>query len=103
MPNQLKTLDFKDTFLNFQHLRDSFPSYDVKVDVSEDQLVAPFKLTFKEATEEDPKRSIFVEPYKALNRGPYPQNEPKKNSVPFTPTQVEAIRSGITLFHTLIT
>ena len=91
MPNQSKTLDFNDTFLSFQHLRDSFPGYDVKVNVPEDQLQPPFKLTFNE---EEEKRSILAEPYKGLNRGPYPQNEPKRNSVPFTPTQVEAIRAG---------
>ena len=95
MPNQSKTLDFNDTFLSFQHLRDSFPGYEVKVNVPEDQLVPPFKLTFdEEVTEDKPKKSILAQPYKGLNRGPYPQNEPKKNSVPFTPTQVEAIRAG---------
>jgi intron-binding protein aquarius len=29
------------------------------------------------------------------SRGPYPFNEPKKNAVRFTPTQIEAIRSGM--------
>ena len=43
-----------------------------------------------------------MEPYKPLNRGPYPQNEPKKNSVPFTPTQVEAIRAGISPGLTMV-
>jgi len=60
MPNQSKTLDFNDTFLSFQHLRDSFPGYDVKVNVPEDQLQPPFKLTFdEEVTEEKPKKKHF--------------------------------------------
>ena len=33
--------------------------------------------------------------YSATNRGPYPHSEPKRNTVPFTPTQVEAIRAGM--------
>ena len=43
-----------------------------------------------------------MEPFIPLNRGPYPQNEPKKNSVPFTPTQVEAIRAGISPGLTMV-
>lgn len=37
----------------------------------------------------------MVEPHIIPNRGPYPFNEPKKNAVRFTPTQIEAIRSGM--------
>ena len=40
-----KTLNFNDTFLNFEHLRQSFPMYDVKVDVPESDLVPPFKVS----------------------------------------------------------
>ena len=103
MKEKAKTLNFNDTFLNFDHLRRSFPMYDVKVDVPETDLVPPFKVTFNEVTEEDDgnndeevvkKPFIYVEPFKPENRGPYPQNEPKKNAVPFTPTQVDAIRAG---------
>jgi intron-binding protein aquarius len=36
------------------------------------------------------------------NPGPYPQDIPKKNAVPFTPVQVEAIRSGINSGLTLV-
>ena len=35
--------------------------------------------------------SSYAEP----NRGPYPFNQPKRNQVPFTPVQVEAIRAGM--------
>jgi intron-binding protein aquarius len=95
MDNKPKTLNFNDTFVSFDHLRHSFPMYDVKVDHPEAELVPPFKVTFNdEPVEEGQKPSILVQPYTAENRGPYPQNEPKKNTVPFTPTQVEAIRAG---------
>ena len=38
---------------------------------------------------------IRVEPFVAQNRGPYTYSQPKKNAVPFTPTQVEAIKAGM--------
>ena len=38
---------------------------------------------------------IKVEPFVTPNRGPYPYSQPKKNAVPFTPTQVEAIKAGM--------
>lgn len=41
-------------------------------------------------------------PYAALNPGPYPQDQPKKNGVRFTPTQTEAIRSGMSKGLTLV-
>lgn len=34
------------------------------------------------------KEKLFVEPYIPSDPGPYPQNQPKQNSVRFTPTQV---------------
>lgn len=34
------------------------------------------------------KEKIFVEAYVPLDPGPYPQDQPKQNSVRFTPTQV---------------
>ena len=82
MPNNITTLNFNDTFLDFQHLRESFPTYEVRVPekVDASTLRPPFKVT--------------VEPFTRENRGPYPKNVPRKNAVKFTPTQVEAIRAG---------
>ena len=34
------------------------------------------------------KEKIIVEPYIPADPGPYPQDQPKQNSVRFTPTQV---------------
>ena len=44
-----------------------------------------------------PKPKLIVEPYEIPSRGPYQFLVPKKNSVPFTPTQVRetAVFSGI--------
>ncbi|CAH1791178.1 unnamed protein product [Owenia fusiformis] len=109
MSNQIQHLDWWDTFLSIDHLRSSFPDYEVKYSVDDPaKLKPPFKLTFpksqktsgKRKNEEDDANTdsdkiITVEPYVIPNRGPYPYNVPKKNSVPFTPTQVEAIRSGM--------
>jgi len=52
----------------------------------------PFKVTYPADTS---SKQLTVVPYKALYMGPYPEDKPKLNSVPFTPTQVAAIRSGI--------
>ena len=105
---QIKTVDFNDTFLSFDHLRHSFPRYDVKVEnqTSDDvknevKLIPPFRVTFNEGSETE-KPSIGVEPVVKEKRGPYSFNAPKKNNIPFTPTQVEAIRSGINPGLTLI-
>ena len=104
---QIKTIDFNDTFLSFDHLRHSFPRYDVKVDTSIDDsdvkptLLPPFRVTFNEGSETE-KPSLAVESVVKASRGPYPFNAPKKNNIPFTPTQVEAVRSGINPGLTLI-
>ncbi len=105
MPNKPKTLNFNDTFLNFDHLRRSFPGHQVKVDLPEKDLLPPFKVTFQdfqEGQEQEAKPCLLVEPFRPENRGPYPQNAPKKNAVPFTPTQIEAIRAGISPGLTMV-
>ncbi|BET02370.1 Aquarius homolog (Mouse) [Nesidiocoris tenuis] len=101
MPNEIATMDFNDTFLNMDHLRSSFPGYEIKVKVDDPKnLVPPFKLTFEDVLHKHDEtkpfsRSIVVEPHVIPNRGPYPSNVLKRNSVWFTPTQIEAIRSGM--------
>ncbi|CAG9565443.1 unnamed protein product [Danaus chrysippus] len=106
MPNEIPTLDFNDTFLDMEHLRNSFPGHEIKVQTDDPRkLVRPFKLTFEnvlrkqrgetDMDEDEPKKVIVVEPHVLPKRGPYLYNEPKKNNILFTPTQVEAIRSGM--------
>ncbi|KAM9064638.1 RNA helicase aquarius isoform X1 [Sarcophilus harrisii] len=110
MPNQISCLDFNDTFLSIDHLKASFPGYNVKVTVDNPALqVPPFRITFpvrngkgkkrKEADGEDEDteeaETLIVEPHVIPNRGPYPYNKPKRNTIQFTPTQIEAIRAGM--------
>ena len=53
MPNNITTLNFNDTFLDFQHLRESFPTYEVRVPekVDASTLRPPFKVTFEDIKE----------------------------------------------------
>ncbi|CAJ1073365.1 RNA helicase aquarius isoform X2 [Xyrichtys novacula] len=111
MPNQISTLDFNDTFLSLDHLRSCFPGYTIKVTEEDPKLqVSPFRIKFpisnktekgkkRKADEEEEKKeedmTLIVEPYVTPNRGPYPYNQPKRNTIQFTPTQIEAIRAGM--------
>uniref|UniRef100_A0A0M3I3F3 AAA_11 domain-containing protein n=1 Tax=Ascaris lumbricoides TaxID=6252 RepID=A0A0M3I3F3_ASCLU len=102
MVNAVPSIDFCDTFLSYKHLVASFPNQKVvTVCNDDDKLVPPFRLTFNElepqhgvdASMRD--NSIVVEPYVIPSRGPYPHVEPRKNTIQFTPAQVEAIKSGM--------
>uniref|UniRef100_A0A7M4FPY1 RNA helicase aquarius n=1 Tax=Crocodylus porosus TaxID=8502 RepID=A0A7M4FPY1_CROPO len=110
MPNQIASLDFNDTFLSIDHLKASFPGYNIKVTVDNPALqIPPFRITFpvrggkgKKRKEEDGNeakteeaKTLVVEPHIIPNRGPYPYNQPKRNTIPFTHTQIEAIRAGM--------
>lgn len=114
LPNRVKTIDYRDTFLNWQHLVESLPGKIVEPsdDVS-GSFGAPYVLETADKPVEDnsgkasKKRRRDAEPaliaeietlkistYKPPNNGPYPIDAPKLNSVRFTPTQIEAIVSG---------
>ncbi|KAH9288167.1 hypothetical protein KI387_032284 [Taxus chinensis] len=126
MPSTLDVIDFKDTFLDSDHLRESFPDYNVtfiQPNGEEDKCPkAPFRITLpktlKSAANQvlpgvakrttvdgenmesrmainDKKENVVVEAYVPPDPGPYPQDQPKKNSVRFTTVQVGAIISGI--------
>ncbi|KAI2654745.1 RNA helicase aquarius [Labeo rohita] len=109
MPNQISSLDFNDTFLSIEHLKSCFPNHAVKV-TEEDptRQVPPFRIRFpvqnakgkkRKANEEEKQDeedlTLVVEPHVIPNRGPYPYNQPKRNTIQFTPTQIEAIRAGM--------
>lgn len=115
MPQQARSLDFNDTFMNFKHIQDCFPEYKVRLrNGSPDLVKRPFRLIFEdvaehkdsddedEATNGDLMNAITVEPYEIPRRGPYEYNEPRKNTIRFTPTQVEAIRAGMQPGLTLV-
>ncbi|EPS73528.1 hypothetical protein M569_01225, partial [Genlisea aurea] len=117
MPDLLEKVDFKDTFLDASHVKESFPNYQVRF-VNPDGTdnlhpCLPFSIKFptdakgkvrsllgceasKMVQRDDyDKVELLVEAYIPPDPGPYPQDQPKKNFVRFTPTQVQAIISGI--------
>ncbi|CDW53020.1 intron binding protein aquarius [Trichuris trichiura] len=99
MSKQQATLDFDDTFVSFDHVKDSFVDYKCVLECSDGQdPVPPFKLDITEG----PPKQVTVIPYSVSPRGPYPTSRRKFNSVRFTPAQVEAIRSGMQPGLTLI-
>ncbi|KAK6481299.1 RNA helicase aquarius-like isoform X2 [Huso huso] len=110
MPNQISLLDFNDTFLSINHLKACFPGYKVKVTEENPSLQKPpFRIKFPVTSGKGKKRkaqeegdeekeedcTLIVEPHVIPNRGPYPYNQPKRNTIQFTPTQIEAIRAGM--------
>ncbi|KAK6179554.1 hypothetical protein SNE40_011884 [Patella caerulea] len=105
MSDKISKLDWNDTFLTLDHLKSSFPEHDIKITSAETvQNNPPFRLNFKEGEKSQKRKKdetvkskteIEVEPHTIPNRGPYEYSQPKKNSIQFTPTQIEAIRSGM--------
>lgn len=119
LPNRLKRVDYRDTFLDWQHLIESLPG---KIIEPGDNVTGSFGLGglrppyILEATErpaeeqaEQPSKkrrrgaeptlkgdieSLKVSTYKPPNNGPYPVDAPKLNTVRFTPAQIEAVTSG---------
>lgn len=121
MPNQERVLNFNDTFLDVEHVRASFPDYEVQA--VDNELKPPFQLTFEDVRtrssddenedddddgnddngEKEPLPNVIkVEPVLVTNRGPYVYEQPKQNTIRFTPTQVEAIRAGMQKGLTLV-
>uniref|UniRef100_A0A0L8GB52 RNA helicase aquarius n=1 Tax=Octopus bimaculoides TaxID=37653 RepID=A0A0L8GB52_OCTBM len=107
MPNQIPTLDWNDTFLSSPHLKESFPDSEVIIEPQKQGVEPqpPFRLTMmadssslERSTNEEktgPKSTVNAEAHIIPNRGPYTYSQPKRNTVPFTPTQIEAIRAGM--------
>ncbi|KAI5643113.1 intron-binding protein aquarius [Phthorimaea operculella] len=65
MPNEIPTLDFNDTFLDMEHLRSSFPGYEIKMKVDDPRkLVRPFNFPGYEIKMkvDDPRK--LVRPFK---------------------------------------
>merc|ERR1719199_38022 len=97
LPTSLDQIDFRDTFLDQDHILESFPDVE-DIDIPE-ELQWPFKLKFEKQSGGEPgkrpQESITASAYKVPNMGPYPECKPNENKVRFTPMQVEAIRSGV--------
>lgn len=113
LPNRLKSVDYRDTFLDWQHLVESLPGKIVEPsDDASGSFGPPYVLESLEKAQEEPAKpskkrrrgpepeliadveTLKVSTYKPPNNGPYPTDVPKLNTVRFTPAQVEAIMSG---------
>ncbi|KAK1971139.1 intron-binding protein aquarius [Colletotrichum sublineola] len=114
LPNRIKSIDYRDTFLDWQHLTGSLPGKVVEprddvsgsfgppyvLETAERQVVEPpSKPSKKRRRGVEPAlladvETVKVSTYKPPNTGPYPVDAPKLNKVRFTPAQIEAITSG---------
>ncbi|AEO69582.1 uncharacterized protein THITE_2120208 [Thermothielavioides terrestris NRRL 8126] len=114
LPNRVRKVDFRDTFLDWQHLIESFPgkiiepSDDVSGSFGPPYVLETLEKPAEEAVSKPSKKrrrdaepaliaeveTLKVSTYKPPNNGPYPVDAPKLNQVRFTPTQIEAINSG---------
>ncbi|KAI0010274.1 P-loop containing nucleoside triphosphate hydrolase protein [Xylariaceae sp. FL0662B] len=114
LPNRIGRVDFRDTFLDWQHLVESLPGKTIdpgdevsgsfgppyvleSVDKPPEELTA--KPSKKRRRDAEPSLIAEVEAYKVStykppNTGPYPIDAPKLNTVRFTPAQIDAIISG---------
>jgi intron-binding protein aquarius len=135
--DSVESVDYGDTFLNAEHVIDSFAGKDIVFEVN-GQLKSvastsrqhlpppPYAITVErscaaaasssaegsKSSSSSSKRSrmepassssssssssekVIVRHYARGNQGPYPEDAVRVNQVRFTPTQVEAIRSGV--------
>lgn len=118
LSDRIETIDYLDTFLNWQHLTESFPHKTIEsVSDKDSTLEPPFVLKMAtQITDEPPKNpkkrrrdemeqdssSLNVSTYKPKNTGPYPVDVRRKNTIRFTPKQVEAVVSGTQLGLTMV-
>lgn len=84
MQDEIAVMDFNDTFLDIDHLRSSFPGYEIKVTTEDsEKLVRPFRVTFEDVVckqnNENQRKVITVEPHVPPSRGPYKALEPKRS------------------------
>ncbi len=124
-------LQWRDTFLDYAHLKECFSDKKITLDKSRIEK-ANKKVNEKEGQTREPcppyriefldqkKRmdameagnkgkfgpvvdlNLKVTPYHLPVPGPYPEDQPKRNSIRFTQRQVEAIRSGLNHGLTMI-
>ena len=99
----LTTVDFNDTLLDEEHVRQAFPDKTVSFKPNNKGVVAPpFRITFgpEEAAAGDGQKqggkgaTAVCEAYLPPDPGPYPERARKTNAVRFTEVQVGAILAG---------
>lgn len=119
LADRVKKVDFRDTFLSWDHLVSSLPGKIIEPgDDAAGSFPPPYvletvskppaasssgpantALSKKRRRDAEPAllsevETLKVSSYKPPNTGPYPMDAPKLNKVRFTPAQVEAITSG---------
>ena len=116
LPSKLKSVNYRDTFMDWQHLVESMSGKTIEPDPSRDgSFPPPYVLEYtssepapaprpakrrKRDTPAGPEslapavEALKVSTYDPPNNGPYPTDAPKTNSVRFTPTQIEAVTAG---------
>jgi len=114
LANQIKKVDYRDTFLDWQHLVESLPGKTVEPSddvtgsfgppyvlqmmpkLAEPAAKPPSKKRRRDAepTPQVQPQAIQVSSYTPPSTGPYPIDAPKLNRVRFIPAQVDAIISG---------
>ena len=115
LANKLQSVDYRDTFVDWQHLIESLPGKTVEPDPKLDSIPpppyvlentgsapAPPPVKGKKRRRDQPDgpgptpsaETFKVSTYQPPNSGPYPEDAPKLNHVRFTPTQVEAVTAG---------
>ncbi|KAK4619880.1 RNA helicase aquarius [Fulvia fulva] len=116
LPNRLNSVDYRDTFLDWQHLIESLAGKTLEPDPKFDTVFPPpyvLESTGTQPAPAPPKKNkkrkhdqpdgpepapsaetYRVSTYKPPSLGPYPTDVHKLNGVRFTPIQVEAITSG---------
>lgn len=115
-PDSTPALDFKDTFLNADHVRASFPDAKVVFEGADGKVLKeknpppPYRVVFEKGKNNGKPNKcwaeegevVHIQPYVPANPGPYPQNQPKKNAIAFTPVQTKAIRAGLNKGLTMV-
>ncbi|KAK4106919.1 hypothetical protein N658DRAFT_413858 [Parathielavia hyrcaniae] len=114
LPNRVKKVNYRDTFLDWQHLIESLlgktvePSDDVSGSFGPPYVLETVEKQAENAVPKSSKKrrrdaepaliaeieTVHVSTYRPPNNGPYPVDAPKLNKVRFTPKQIEAIMSG---------
>ncbi|KAK5680177.1 hypothetical protein LTS10_007104 [Elasticomyces elasticus] len=122
LEGRLRRVDYRDTFLDWGHLVEGVGGKRIEVGGEADgSFGAPYVLESVAGVEEttrvagrpskkrrrdhqddgvaregggDQGETLRVTTYKPENTGPYVEDIPKKNTIRFTPTQIEAITSG---------
>lgn len=114
LPNRASKIDFRDTFLDWQHLVASLPGKTIEpgsdvtssfgppyvlesIDKPPEEMSS--QASKKRRRGKEPSMLAEIETYKVStykppNLGPYPVDAPKLNTVRFTSAQIEAIMSG---------